>query len=101
VLETAADILRPHHWHHRGQTTWPERVFITIDGREQSVASMWEGGPLWLRSTVAIARVVGSKPFSRLFELTRADGFETLETDCQPKPLVEALPTLTPDSAPA
>jgi hypothetical protein len=101
VLQTAADILRPHYRHHRGQTTWPERVFVTIDGREQSVASMWEGGPLWLRSTVAIAQAIASKPFSRVFELTRADGHETLEADCRLERLVEAVPRLTPDSAAA
>jgi hypothetical protein len=101
VLQTAADILRPHYRHHRGQTTWPERVFINLDGREQSVASMWEGGPLWLKSTVAIARICGSKSLLRLFELTRADGHETLEADCQLEPSVEVVPQLAPDSAAA
>ena len=101
VMQTAADILRPHHRHHRGQTTWAERVFVNIDGREHSVASMWEGGPLWLHSTVAIARTIGSKSFTRLFELTRADGHETLEADCRFEPLVESVPRLTPDSAAA
>jgi hypothetical protein len=101
ILQTAADILRPHHRHHRGQTTWAERVFITLDGREHSVASMWEGEPLWLRSTLAVARAIGSKPFAALFELTRADGHETLEADCRLETPFEAVPRLTPDSAAA
>jgi len=101
VLQTAVDILRPHHGHHRGQTTWAERVFITIDGLEHSVASMWEGEPLWLRSALAAVRAVGSKSFGALFELIRADGHETLETDCRLSVLFERVPRLRPNSAAA
>ena len=101
VLETVADILRPNHRHHRGQTTWADRVFTTMNGREQSVASMWEGEPLWLRGALTVTRAIGSPPFTRAFELTRADGDETMEADCRLEPLVDVVPRLTPDSAAA
>jgi hypothetical protein len=98
IFRSAADILRPHHKHHRGQTTWSERVFITTNGHEHSVASMWEREPLWLRTTIAITRLIGSKPFGTLFEVTRADGFETLEGDCRLENLFDDVSPLTPDS---
>jgi hypothetical protein len=101
IFQAAADFLRPHHAHHRGHTTWPERVFITENGQEHSVASRWEGGPWWLRSTVAIARLIGSKPFQAVFEVTRADGHETLEADCRRDTLTDRAPALTPDSVAA
>src|SRR5262245_8497422 len=69
IFKSVADVLRPHHQHHRGQTTWSERVFVEVNGREQALASMWEGEPLWLRSTLAIIRAIGSRPFAKLFEL--------------------------------
>jgi hypothetical protein len=62
---------------------------------------MWEGEPLWLRSTLAVTRAIGSKPFAALFKLTRADGHETLEADCRLETLFEAVPRLTADSAAA
>jgi hypothetical protein len=98
ILRSAADILRPHHGHHRGQKTWAERVFITMNGEEHSVASMWEREPLWLRTTVAITRVIGSKAFGALFEVTRADGRQTLESDCRLEKLFDRASALTPDS---
>jgi len=82
IFASAADFLRPHHQHHRAQTTWAERVFITMNGQEHSVASMWDREPLWLRLTVAITRVIGAKHLKTLFEVTRTDGHETLEGDC-------------------
>jgi hypothetical protein len=101
ILQSTADILGPQREHHRGQTTWPERVFITTNGRESSVDSMWEREPLWLRSVVAMTRAIGSKRFGVLFELTRADGHQTLEADCRPGTLFDGVPRLTPDSAAA
>jgi hypothetical protein len=101
IFQGAADFLRPHHEHHRGQTTWSERVFITMDGQEHSVASMWEGGPWWLRTTVAITRVIGSKPFGALFEVARSDGHETLEADCRSETLFDYVSALTADSVAA
>jgi hypothetical protein len=101
IFQSAADILRPHHGHHRGQTTWSERVFITMNGQEHSVASLWEREPLWLRTTIGITRAIGSKPFRTLFEVTRADGHETLEADCRLETLFDGVPTLTPDSVAA
>jgi hypothetical protein len=101
ILKSAAEILRPHHRHHRGQTTWPERVFTTMNGHEQSADSIWEEKPLWLRSVVAMTRATGSRPFEALFELTRADGSETLEADCRSEALVDAVSDLTADSAAA
>ena len=98
IFQSAADILRPHHDHHRKQTTWAERVFITMNGQEHSVASLWEGGPLWLRIAVALTRIIGSRPFATLFEMTRADGHETLEGDCQLEKLFDRVSPLTPDS---
>jgi hypothetical protein len=73
-------------------------VFITMNGEEHSVASMWEREPLWLRTTVAITRVIGSKAFGALFEVTRADGHETLESDCRLEKLFDRVSPLTPDS---
>jgi hypothetical protein len=87
--------------HHRGQRTWAERVFITVNGREHSVASMWDGEPLWLRGVLALTRAVSTKPFGALFEFTRADGHETLEADCRPETLFDSVPRLTPESAAA
>jgi len=101
TLQLIADILRSHHDHHRGQTTWAERVFITLNDREHSVESMWERRPLWLRSTVAITRAMGTKPFTALFALKRADGHETLATDCGSEALFDVMPDLTSDSAAA
>jgi hypothetical protein len=101
VLQSVTDIIRPHYQHHRGQTTWAERVFTNMNGREHSVASMWEGEPLWLTSALAVTRAIGSQPFTRLFDLTRADGHQTLEADCRLESSVEVVPRLTPDSAAA
>src|SRR5262249_10150847 len=98
IFQSAADILRPHREHHRGQTTWSERVFINMNGHEHAVASLWEREPLWLRITIAITRLVGSKPFAGIFEVTRADGHETLEDDCRLERLFDDIPALTPDS---
>ncbi|HJZ72646.1 MAG TPA: hypothetical protein VKE51_12965 [Vicinamibacterales bacterium] len=98
IFESAADILRPHHQHHRGQTTWSERVFITMNGHERSVASMWEREPLWLRLTVAITRLIGSRHLKTLFEVTRADGLETLEGDCRLETLFGRVSAPAPDS---
>jgi len=98
IFQSAADILRPHHQHHRGQTTWSERVFITMSGQEHSVASLWTREPLWLWITVAITRIAGSKAFATLFEVARADGHETLEIDCQLERLFDRVPAVTPDS---
>jgi hypothetical protein len=101
VFQGTADVLRPLPAHHRGQKRWTERVFITVNGHEQVLASMWEGEPLWLRGALAVTRAIGSKAFAPLFQLLRADGHETLEADCQLEPLVEVVPELTPDSAAA
>jgi hypothetical protein len=101
ILQGAVEFLRPHYRHHRGQTTWAERVFITMNGIEHSVASLWEGEPLWLRSTLAAVRAVGSRPFMALFEWMRADGHETLEEDCQLKIRIDPAPRLRADSAAA
>jgi hypothetical protein len=101
VLQTAVDILRPHPAHHRGQTTWAERVFTDVDGQERSVASLWEREPLWLRSTLTAVRAAGSRPFAALFEWMRADGRETLEADCRLKIPFEPVPRFTVDSAAA
>src|SRR5262249_34486161 len=97
IFQSAADILRPHHEHHRGLTTWAERVFITLNGQESSVASMGEREPLWLRLTVAITRLIGSKQLGTLFEMTRSDGHETLEGDCRLDTWFDRV-AATPDS---
>jgi hypothetical protein len=101
ILQSAAEILGPLDGHHRGQTTWPERVFITTNGVEHAVESMWKRQPLWLRSVVAITRAMGWKPFGALFELRRLDGYQTLETDCQWETVSDVVPRLTADSAAA
>jgi hypothetical protein len=76
-------------------------VYITVNGHEQVLASMWEGGPPWLKGVLAMTRAIGSKPFAPLFEMMRADGHETLEADCQLEPRVEIESELTADSAAA
>jgi len=101
ILQSAADILGPLPHHHRGQITWAERVFITVNGREQSVASMWEREPLWLRGVVAITRAIASKRFAAPFELTRADGHKTLVADCRLDTVFGGVPVLGADSAAA
>jgi hypothetical protein len=101
VLKGACEVLRPHPRHHRRQTTWPERVFITIDGVEHSVASLWEGEPLWLRSIVAATRIIGSRAFDALFQLTRADGHDTLEADCRFDSQLDGTREFVRDSAAA
>jgi hypothetical protein len=101
IFQSVADILRPHYAHHRGQTTWAERVFITMNGQEHAVASLWEREPLWLQMTVAITRVIGSKPFRTVFEVTRADGHRTLTVDCRPETLFDRVSVLTSDSVAA
>jgi len=97
IFQSTADILRPHPDHHRGQTTWSERVFITLNGEEHSVSSMWEREPLWLRIVIATTRLIGSKRLQTLFEVTRADGHETLEGDCQLEKVFDRVSPL-PDS---
>jgi hypothetical protein len=99
VLQTVADVVGSHD-RQQGRTTWDERVFIEMNGTEQSVASMWKREPLWLRSALAVTRAIAAKPFTRVFELTRADGHETLEADCRSESLVEVSP-LSTDSAAA
>jgi hypothetical protein len=76
-------------------------VFIAVDGVERSVHSMWSREPLWLRGAIAITRAVGSRPFEALFELTRADGRETLEIDCRCEEAGDRMTPLNTDSASA
>lgn len=101
VLQSAGDILKPHPNHLRGHRTWPERVFTTIDGVERSAASMWERAPLWVDVAVGITRSLGTKPLSTLFDMVRADGRGTLETDCGAGTGFSAFPRLTSGSAAA
>ena len=98
VLQTAVDALRHMPEHHSGWRHWSERVFITIDGVERSLDSMWKSAPWWLNTTVAITRLLGSPSLRPLFELTRADGHRTLEADCTAERLSEAVVLETPRS---
>jgi hypothetical protein len=108
VLQGAGEQLKPHHQGRR--CTWAQRVFVTTGGKsagqappvepDQSVDSLWESAPWWLNAAVAVTRMLGSSPFAPLFELTRADGHETLEVDCRPEAAFDRVPRLvTPDSA--
>ncbi len=101
VLKGACEVLRPQPHHHRKQKTWPERVFVTIDGVEHSVASLWEGEPLWLRSIVAATRVIGSAPFDALFRLTRTDGHDLIDADSRFESQLGGAPEIVQDSAAA
>jgi len=101
ILQSAAALLGPVREHHRGQTTWAERVFITTNGREHSVDSMLEHEPVWLRGVIAMTRAIGSKRLAALYEMTRTDGHKTLEADCRPETLFDGVPCLTTDSAAA
>jgi hypothetical protein len=56
---------------------------------------------LWLRTTVAITRLMGSKPFGALFEVARADGYKMLEADCRSETLFDYVSALTADSVAA
>src|SRR5262249_60217994 len=79
VFQSTADILRPLPQRHRTHQVWTERVFINLNGHEQVLASMWEDEPLGLRGALAATRAIASKAYARLFELSRADGTDTLK----------------------
>ena len=100
VIQAVGDIAGPDH--QSSPCTWTARIFVTTHGFEQSVDALWKA-PWWLKAAVVAARVLGSEPVRPFFRLTRADGRETLEADCAPETIVEALPRrlATRDSAAA
>jgi hypothetical protein len=84
VLEAACDILKPDprsEWNGGG---WENCVFVTVDGVERPVHTTWDGTPAWIGASVAAVRLLGSTVGRAAFDLTRADGRRTLESDCQP-----------------
>jgi hypothetical protein len=91
VIETTIDALRHFPEHHRGRHRWLERVFMTVDGEEYSLASIWSA-PWWLNTTVAATRLLGTPALHPLFQLTRADGYQTLAADCPGQIVAEAVP---------
>ena len=102
VLQTAAGVLKNRPDHHGGRCKWSDRVFITVDGVERSLESMWTGVSWWLHGAVATTRLLGSRAFSPMFDVTRADGLHMLDADCTWDPIVDASTLLqTPPSTAA
>src|SRR5262249_58796322 len=97
----AGGMPRPERRPGRGVLTWADRVFTMPGGRERAVATMWDAPPRWLAAAVGLTRLLGTPPFTALFELTRADGYQTLETDCGAAMAVDGDSRLRPDSAAA
>ena len=100
LFESANDILAPDHRQGHGARTWADRVFTTMSGYEQSAASLWRV-PSWVNTVVGVTRVMGTKPLSAVFEITRADGAKTLDADCGAVTVFGATARLSPDSAAA
>jgi len=100
LLESANDVLSPDRRHSRGARTWADRVFTTMSGQEHSAASMWRV-PSWLNTVVGVTRLLGTKPLSAVFEITRSDGHKTLDADCGAVTVFGAAARLSPDSAAA
>ena len=63
MLEAAGDILRYYPNYPKGQRYWTDRVFWTLE--DESVRPMsfyWKkGGPAWVRASLRIMRVIGSR----------------------------------------
>jgi hypothetical protein len=100
LLESANDVLSPDYRHGRGARTWADRVFTTMSGHEQSAASLWRV-PSWVNTVVGVTRLLGTKPLSAVFEITRSDGHKTLDADCGAVTVFGAAARLSPDSAAA
>lgn len=48
--------------------TWCDRVFVSLDGIERPIASVWpRGGPLWLHGAIQLTRLLGTVPLPSLF----------------------------------
>lgn len=92
VLQTADDIIRSDP--RVGRRRWTERVYIDRGGKEHAVDSLWERPPRWLSAAVAVTRLLSSRPFGLLFELTRSDGHKMLEPDCRPATVIRRAPPL-------
>ena len=100
LLESANDVLAPDRRHALGARTWADRVFTTMGGREQSAASIWRV-PSWLNTVVGATRLLGTRPLSAVFEMTRSDGHKTLVADCGAVTVFGGVARLSPDSAAA
>ncbi len=90
VMQTAAGVLHSIPGHHDGRCHWSDRVFTTVDGVERSLASMWSGASWWLHASVVMTRWLGTNSLRPLHELMRADGHESLESDCHPEPAFDS-----------
>jgi hypothetical protein len=71
-----------------------------MSGHEQSAASLWRV-PSWLNTVVGVTRLLGTRPLSAVFEITRSDGHKTLDADCGAVTVFGAAARLSPDSAAA
>ncbi len=71
---------------------------MTMDGVERSLHSMWRSAPWWVNGTIAITRLLGSPSLRPLFELTRADGHQTLQMDCRTEMIGDEVVLATPRS---
>ena len=55
---------------------------------------------MWLSGSVAVTRLLASGLMRPLFEVTRADGHQTMAADCSPETIFDCVPRLaTPGSA--
>lgn len=72
ILQGARDVLGEHP-HRVGMQRWIDRVFVVERGREIPVSTVWpHGGPLWLRTLVSVARLLGSDSLRPVYRLALA-----------------------------
>ncbi len=65
-LSVAGDVLRPTPLNPPGRRYWVDRVSYEQGGVVSSLSRHWpQGGPLWVRSTVRVFRVLTRAPFLR------------------------------------
>jgi predicted metal-dependent phosphoesterase TrpH len=70
LLQGARDALGYDRHHHAGRKAWSDRVFFQSERGEAAVSSIWpDGAPLWLRSSVAITRLLGAPSWRPLYRL--------------------------------
>ncbi|HKV40200.1 MAG TPA: hypothetical protein VJX67_13385 [Blastocatellia bacterium] len=74
MLETAADVLRYYPGYPKGQRFWTDRVFWTLeDGSVRPMSFYWgNGGPSWVKASLAIMRMIGSRHFRPAMRLVFA-----------------------------
>jgi hypothetical protein len=63
MLGTVADVLKYYPTHAAGRRFWTDRIFWTLeDGSVRPMSYYWKrGGPAWVRASLSIMRVIGSR----------------------------------------